>query len=1824
MSTTTITSPKGNTAVTHTDGSITLISKGGEVFHFVPIQSGIAGAGSNGAGIVSSYIINGDDAVTIYIKTSEKEGKITVWPDLSYETEVTGRSGLKQYQKGKLPTGRLPYPYGSISSKTSESFRDAVTFTPRDPLALDLDNDGIETVAINPTAPILFDHNGDGAPSATGWLKGDDGWLVNDLDQDGKITSGKELLGVDTDITVGGVTRKATTGFEALRALDTHQVGDGKNLFDSRDAAFNQLHIWQDKNQNGVTDVGELSTLSALGIVSIQLQETATNVNLGGGNSVTGKALVTRRVGTSTSTSEVDSVLVTNDSAANLNLADNPFYTDLPDVAVTDTAHSLPNMQGSGLVHSLREAMSLGTAAANTLTATVQAFAAATTRDAQMALLDKLIQQWGATSSLATSDAFVFMAPGATGTTAQRVQTFAQQNPELYKKVIALEQFNGQQGLATLMNRWNVTLPPAVTDSLNSAYEALKASVYSALVLQTRLKPYFDAITLVVDDTGIRFDTTALGSKLEANKSTDAKNALIDLVDLNKYGAETLTSVGFDGRGALIRWLDAIDSTYPLNNNWTSINTLSSGNDFYFASKAGEAINTLAGDDFVWGDDGNDTITDTLGNNTMLGGAGNDTLRGGAGNDLLFGGSGDDELDGGAGSDALYGGDGNDVLKGGIGDDTLDGGAGNDYLIGDLGRNTYIFGIGSGQDTLSPIGYTSTIKMVGSIRPEDLTFTMSGFDIIIGIHDTTDRLEARYWLPPEAEDNPNAATNSSSIVFADGRLITRADVLAELFTGSGESDNIVGTNAGEKISGLAGNDNLSGGGGNDTLVGGSGDDVLDGGSGANYYYFKTGDGRDHIKAHDGATDSIVFDDGIAPDDVILSLGAQRTSYNTFAAALTVNLHITIGNTGDSIDIPDFMQTTESGIVIKTLRDIRFKNKAWGYDEIMAQAAKTQIKNGGWIFGGSNSGLLIGNNESNLFHGGAGDDTIDGMGGNDTMFGGSGQNTYVFRRGSGNDVILPSFDRQLSRGVDTLLLDGLTPDDITLSSGEYSYGGNYYQGPYYGGGFIRIYIRETGEYVELQSFFDSYASDASHRYDAVLYRQSPVNQIVFGNGIKWDYAKTMRSLYSGSSADDAIYTPYGDAVDVQGGAGNDTIITTYGNDKLSGGEGDDRLFAGDGDDTLVGGKGDDLLSDQSGRNVFQYEIGDGDDTIFLPGRDGVASENILQFGKGIAESDLIVFIGRTGSEIGYDPDALYLVDEKTGDSVKVSNYVNTYPFKPSYKPNFSVKFDGGAVWSREFIAGIASQNRPGIGTTWADKMVTGDTTALLYGLDGDDTLTGGSLGDSLYGGSGDDSLIGLGGNDVLNGQGGYDRMFGGIGNDSLNGGTGADTMVGGTGNDVYYVDNVNDVVVETAPAESDRIVASVNYVLPDFVEDMDLAAGAATALKATGNDLNNALNGNEFNNTLIGGAGNDTLFGDAGADTLMGGLGDDYYYVGDAGDVVQEDAGGGYDTVNLFFLEADSYTLRDNVEAAEVTYMAPTTAAFATLRGNALDNSLTAEGEAGMALYGETGDDGLYGGGGNDTLFGGTGSDVLWGGSGQDSMVGGAGNDHYYVSDTGDRITELANEGTDTVTLFGLKAISYTMAANVENLDIFEVAPSSGNSFTVFGNAQDNVIDGSGSASRVQLSGGVGNDQLFGTVLNDLLVGGAGNDTLYGGLGSDTYSFSRGNGQDVIDDADASIGSLDQLTFGTGVANDQLWFRQSGQDLVVSVIGTTDQVTIRQWSAGPSHRVERITAGGKSLADTQVTNLVQAMSAMTPPPIGQTTLSDAQRAQLAPVLAANWA
>lgn len=142
---------------------------------------------------------------------------------------------------------------------------------------LDLNGDGIETVASNGMAGAMFDLNNDGIRTATGWISSNDGILVRDVNGNGNIDNGTEVFGDSTNI-ANGLT--ANNGFSALANMDSN--GDG--VVNAADANFAQLQVWRDLNQNGVSDAGELFTLQSLGIQSLNTAITSTpNAALAGG-----------------------------------------------------------------------------------------------------------------------------------------------------------------------------------------------------------------------------------------------------------------------------------------------------------------------------------------------------------------------------------------------------------------------------------------------------------------------------------------------------------------------------------------------------------------------------------------------------------------------------------------------------------------------------------------------------------------------------------------------------------------------------------------------------------------------------------------------------------------------------------------------------------------------------------------------------------------------------------------------------------------------------------------------------------------------------------------------------------------------------------------------------------------------------------------------------------------------------------------------------------------------------------------------------------------------------------------------------------------------------------------------------------------------------------------------------------------------------------------------------------------------------------------------------------------------------------------------------
>lgn len=468
-------------------------------------------------------------------------GKISQWEALSKALGIAGgiSAGKIIDAINDINIGSKIYDWTHPSESTRDNFNNAVRWRRVDPLTLDLDNDGIETIASSSTNPILFDHDGDGIKTGTGWIASDDGFLALDRNSNGAIDNGTELFGDATPVTAtfpsgSTYTYKAADGFVALKAEDTNH--DGK--VDSADANWNQLRVWRDLNQDGLSQAGELFTLNALGISSFNVDKTANSQTLANGNQIADLGSYTKTDGTQGTMGEVSNM-------ADVNLVDDTFHREFPDhIPLAEGVAALPEMQGSGKVRDLHEAASQSTELKDLLTQFFQA----TTRQEQRALLDQMMSAWADTSGMIKTlqqranpngDSMgyqvsyqqfgdVKMSDYEHGVGSEKYIAPEWNNvvvAEWEKKIHILEAFNGRyffklpneagaqnSGGAGLSASGGgggsdgIAAAPQLTimftqqqiDLLNQSYDALKESIYSSLVMQTRFKPLFDKINLVV------------------------------------------------------------------------------------------------------------------------------------------------------------------------------------------------------------------------------------------------------------------------------------------------------------------------------------------------------------------------------------------------------------------------------------------------------------------------------------------------------------------------------------------------------------------------------------------------------------------------------------------------------------------------------------------------------------------------------------------------------------------------------------------------------------------------------------------------------------------------------------------------------------------------------------------------------------------------------------------------------------------------------------------------------------------------------------------------------------------------------------------------------------------------------------------------------------------------------------------------------------------------------------------------------------------------------------------------------------------------------
>jgi len=1015
----------------------------------------------------------------------------------------------------------------------------------------------------------------------------------------------------------------------------------------------------------------------------------------------------------------------------------------------------------------------------------------------------------------------------------------------------------------------------------------------------------------------------------------------------------------------------------------------------------------------------------------------------------------------------------------------------------------------------------------GGIDEIEFNANVSFSDLIItrlnGGADLRITYGANHFVTITGQNNPNRAVEYVSLRDGQYAELTRLVLVGE--TATAESDFVVGDALADTLDGLAGDDVISGGAANDTLRGGDGDDVLEGGV-----------GNDTL---DGGNDSI-----------------------TSGAPAGENM----GTYGDTI-----RYARTSGAVVVDLQN-RTVTGGGGTDVIVAVGGVSTIENvvGSEAF----NDTLRGDARTNVLSGLAGNDTLEGRAGDDVLVGGIGNDTL--RGGDGED--------------------NLSGDE----GNDFLYGGNQ---------------------DDLLAAGDG---------DDQLEGEAGADTLSGGAGI---------DILRGGSEDDTL----------GGDLGDDQLYGDAGADQLAGGEGNDTMSGGDGDDVLDGESGNDIQNGDAGADTFVFGANTGIDTItdtsganVLRFAD-VASEqlwvtrsgNDLRIGviggtsivtvqgyyaagtpsvaRSIQASDVELLLANaqplitamtnaststpaempatiaamletywfapgtaapvvtdkqvttsedtavSGSVDATDPDnnitGYSVVTNAARGAVNLNATTGNWTYTPTANLNGPDSF---TIRVTDADGNIAVQNVAVNVTSVNDAPTAINASGLVASIDERDRPISGSSSPAIV-------LATLTTSDPDAGEAGdYGSHAYTVNNSNFEVVDGQLRLRAGVALDYETATSASVTVTSTDRNGAGLAIArTFTFAVNDRDDYFYGTAGADNITGTAGRNLiygnggNDTLTGANANDLIDGGDGNDILNGSGGADTLYGQIGDDSLSGGTGNDTLY--GGDGVDSL---------------------------------LGGDGAD-----------ALYGESGNDTLDGGIGDDVLEGGVHNDTLTGGDGNDTLRGGAGVDLLIGGAGADRFNGGAGAvgEVDTVSYAAAGAgVTLNLATGTGTGgeaagDVFEDAieriVGSIHADNITGSVNGETIEGG--AGNDTINGGAGNDMLLGgdgdDVLNaeagdDFLNGGAGSDTLNGGTDNDTYLMDVNSGSDLIFNFDPNGENIDVLGY-QNIDHTSLWFRKSGDDLIVNVVGTTVQTTIRNWygltTAGErgNHRIDFFLAGG---------------------------------------------
>ncbi|WP_281544595.1 calcium-binding protein [Grimontia sp. SpTr1] len=941
---------------------------------------------------------------------------------------------------------------------------------PIDPLVLDLSGDGITITDIS-DSNAYFDLDQDGFAEQTAWISSSDGFLAHDANGNGSIDDITELFGDANQ-----------SGFEVLAEHDTNDDG----VINASDAIYDELLVWQDLNRNGVTDEGELTTLTERGITEIRLEAEAVDKSVGESR-ITEEGTFVQNGETKTvadvwfENSQVNTISVNED--------DGNYSSDIM---------KLPNLKGYGNIVSLHAAMSADEALhmrVSSLISNAKDYNYVDlVEEIEGILLDwagvnpSNVRDWGENVD-AHNIAFLEAIHGEDYTqTDGEAPDFRTGNMlgNYYDKIInSLSlKFIAQIQTSYLLTETGISgsdtaAVPEFTyfyyspsgDSITGTVDTVVEQVLSSVSVMDdagQISQKFIDLGLIANSLSSEFGSSVVSRVVELLESNGTSQNYVSLFEHIASNGTTLSAV-IDGSDLADTLNGARNDDILIGGHGDDVMNGAGGNDTYIYSRGD-------GDDVItensWNGSGDKLqFTDINASDVSLVRDGTSvtlviaesSAGAGDGSSIVLSYSLDGKWDSGIESIVFADGtvwnrgdlqtmviahsqtDGDDTIEGFRGSDMITGGLGDDVMNGAGGNDTYIYSRGDGDDVITENSWNGSGDKLQftDINASDVSLVRDGTSVTLVIAESSAGAGDGSSIVLSYSLDGKWDSGIESIVFADGTVWNRGDLQTMVIAHS-QTD---------------GDDTIEGFRGSDMITGGLGDDVMNGAGGNDTYVYSRGDGDDVITENNwnGSGDKLQFTD----------INASDVSLTRDGKDLIIVIAESTAGAGDSGSI--FLRNSLDGKWGSGVESIEFANgTVWTKADFIQNLADNldgEELPFVTVRGTDGADTLDGSSNADGFLGGAGNDTING---------GRGSDTYHYGLGDGSDFV----DDQHSSTTD---VDRFEFQDLNASDVELSHSGHD----------LIIKVLSDGSRITFDDQF--YSSTAYYG----------IEQLAFADGTVWD-------------------------------------------------------------------------------------------------------------------------------------------------------------------------------------------------------------------------------------------------------------------------------------------------------------------------------------------------------------------------------------------------------------------------------------------------------------------------------------------------------------------------------------------------------------------------------------------------------------------------------------------------------------------------------------------------------------------------------------------------